>query len=339
MKTGGWLALIILLGSATPVTAQEYFYDNGAFVGLGMQASIMRRSKGINYGFPGFCPEEPFCGNTVNPFSATAIRDVAPSPTLTLGYKFNDNDSISLTGDWAQYSVSRNLLAPASTGFITIAVDGANGTFVPPGDPNPGPTFVDVNWRSNVFNVALEYQRRLTHGSNGGLLGLLGFKLRYEDQSFNAKAVNPTVIPSPVVDSYHESLKEFLFGPYAGLKLSLKPDPDSRFNFNLKGNVGWYFKSAFLDGHDRFFNGQHFSQTDHSKKGTLFAGAGLDVVYAITKNWYLDAFFEFNWIRSAAHIWNTDHTPADQSAATPSKIIGSSIITYAPGIKLVYKFD
>jgi opacity protein-like surface antigen len=340
MKTARLPALIIfLISSAAPVAAQEHFYDNGFYVGLGAQASIMSRDQKINYGFPAFCGPTPFCGNLAKPFSGTALSDVAPSPVMTLGYKFNENNSISLTGDWARYSVKRVLVATGATGFITIAVDGANGTFVPPGSPDPGPTSVDIDWNSDVYNAALEYQRRLTSGQLGGILGLLGFKLRSETQSFDAKAVNPTVIPSPVVDNYREKLTEFLFGPYGGLKLSFKPQADSKLNFNFKGTVGYYFKNASLDAHDKFFNGQHFSQHDHAQAGTLFAGAGVNIVYALTKNWFLDASYEFNWIRSASNIWNTDHTPADASAATPSRIAGSAIITHTPGLKVIYKFD
>jgi hypothetical protein len=324
---------IMTVGAAA---AEEYLYDNGVFVGLGTQASIVSRDKKISYGFPSFCGPTPFCGNLATPFGGTQIHDVAPSPTLTVGYKLNDDNAISLKGDWARYSVSRNLTASDATGFITIAVDGANGTFVPPGS---GPTSVDIDWESDVFNVALEYQRRLLGRDLGGLFGLLGFKFRHEGQSFDARAVNPTVVPSPVVDSYHETLKEFLFGPYGGVKLAFRPDKQSPISFNIRGDVGYYFKNAFFDSNDRFFNGNHFSQDDHSKKGTLFAGAGAAVTYAFSRNCYLDVSYEFSWIKSVAHIWNTNRTPADASAATPSKIIGSRLITHTPGVKFVYKFD
>jgi hypothetical protein len=315
--------------------AEEYLYDNGFFVGLGAKASIYERDRNIHYGFPTFCGPTPFCVPQRKGFSGTDVSDVAPSPTLKVGFKFNDDQAISLKGDWARYSVSRSLTASDATGFMTVAVDGANGVFIPPGN---GPTSVDIDWQSDVFNTALEYQHRLVGADITRLFGLLGFKFRYESQDFDAKAVNPTLVPSIVADSYHDSLREFLFGPYAGMKFAYKPDKESRWNFGLGGNIGWYFKSASFHAHDRFFNGQHFSQDDHSDKGTLFAGAEMNVVYAFNRNWFLDLSYEFNWIQGASHIWNTGKTPADIAATTPSRIARTQVITHAPGLKLVYKF-
>jgi hypothetical protein len=337
MKMARWIALSALLFiSATPVSAQEYLYDNGVFVGMGAKASIYDRDRTIHYGFPTFCGPTPFCVPQRKGFSGTDINDVTGSPTLTLGYKLSDDDAISLKGDWARYSVSRNVTAPDSTGFITVAVDGANGVFIPPGN---GPTNVSIDWDSDVFNTALEYQRRLVTIDLARIFGLVGFKFRYEKQNFDAKAVNATLVPSIIADSYHETLKEFLFGPYAGMKFSYKPDKQSRWNFSTGGNIGWYFKNASFDGRDRFFNGQHFSQHDYSKKGTLFAGAEVNVIYAINRNWFVDVGYEFNWIQAAAHIWNTAKTPADVSATTPSRIVRSQVLTHSPGVKVVYKFD
>ena len=190
-----------------------------------------------------------------------------------------------------------------------------------------------------AFKLALEYQRRLTKGDLGGIFALLGVKMRYENQSFDAKAVNDTLPITTVADSYHETLKEWLYGPYGGLKLAFKPDKDSPWNFDVSGNAGWYFKSASFDGHDKFFNGQHFSQSDHSKDGTLFAGAALNIIYAINRNWFLDAGYEFNWIQFASHIFNAGKTPAANSTGIPSRITSTQLITHAPGIKLIYKFD
>jgi opacity protein-like surface antigen len=331
MKTVGLLLLILLLCSVAPVTAQEHFYDNGVFVGLGAQAEILKREKKINYGFSEFCNPTPVCIPLSPPFSGTPIGGVAPSPTFTLGYKFNEANSISLTGDWARFSASNSLFAPSSSGFTAISVDGEQHVSVPPAG---GDTSVNIDWNSDVYNAALEYQRRLTSGELGGVLGLLGFRLRYEGQEFKATAVNL----GDVLDSYRERLNEFLFGPYGGLKISFKPDKDSKLNFNFKGLVGWYFKSAHLDAKNRYpICGQCpvFKQKDGSNDGTLFAGAGLDIVYAFTKNWYLDASYEFNWINSAAHIFNTDVS----AHGIPSRIVGTTMFSHTPGLKLIYKFD
>lgn len=337
MKIACTLALIALLGASAARAAEEHYYDNGVYVGLGLNASIVNRDKKINYGFPGFCGPTPFCVNQVRPLSPTSANDAAPSPALAFGFKFNDENMIKLKGDWARYSTSNSNVAPDTTGFTTVAVDGANGTFVPAGS---GPTSVDAKWGSDVFNVALEYQRRLAKSDMADLFALLGGKFRYEGQSFDARAVNPTVIPSPVVDSYHETLKQFSYGPYGGVKLSLKPGgADSRLKLDVTGTVGYYFAHATFDGHDQFFNGQRFSQSDHSSRGSLFAGGGIDLLYALTKNWYLGLSYDLNWIQSAAHIWNTDKIPNDSSDRRPSKIVGTSIITHTPGAKVVFKFD
>lgn len=328
MKTVGLLVLIILLdGSVMPAAAQEYFYENGAYVALGAQASFISRDKKINYGFARFCDPTPVCIPLAPPLNATGIRDVAPSPKLTIGYKFNDDNIMSLSGDWAHYSVNRSVGTTDANGFTAISVDGQEHVSLPPGN---GPVDVGLDWNSDVYNIALEYQRRLTSGDLGGVLGLLGFKLRHESQEFKARAFGA----ARVLDSYRESLDEFLFGPYAGLKISFKPRADSNFNFNMKGAAGWYFKNAFFEGRNRYFNGEHFSQDDHSKQGTVFVTAGLDIAYALTKNWHLDASYEFNWINQAAHIFNPDVS----KHGIPSKIVGSGVFTHAPGLKLTYKF-
>ena len=329
MKNAGLPALMVLLiGFAAPAGAQEYFYENGAYVALGAQASFISRDKKINYGFGRFCDPTPVCIPLAPPLSATGIRDVAPSPALTVGYKFNDDNFLSLSGDWARYSINRSVGATDANGFTAISVDGQQHVSLPPGN---GPVDVGLDWNSDVYNVALEYQRRLTSGRLGGVLGLLGFKLRHEGQEFNAKAFGA----NRVLDSYTESLDEFLFGPYAGLKISFKPQDDSNLNFNIKGAAGWYFKSAFFQGRNRYFDGEHFSQEDHSKQGTVFVMAGLDVAYAFSRNWFLDASYEFNWINQAAHISNTDVSKHGK----PSKIAGSAVVTHAPGLKLIFKFN
>src|SRR4051794_11740565 len=178
MRMARWLTLFALLISASSAAAQEYFYDNGLFVGLGAQATFYERGKGINYGFPHFCVVTPICDPQIFGFSATHLDDVAPSPTLKLGYKLNDDDAVTVKGDWASFSVSRHLTAPDSTGFVSIPVDGSNGLFINPG--RGAPTNIGIDWESDVLNTAFEYQRRVTHGDNAGIFGLLGFKFHYE---------------------------------------------------------------------------------------------------------------------------------------------------------------
>src|SRR5436190_7037848 len=132
MKMARWIALIALLVSATSAAAQEYFYENGLFVGLGAQASIAERNRVIHYGFPDFCGPTPFCLPTRFGFKGTDINDATVSPVATLGYKLNDDDAISFKGDYAHYSTTGNFTATQSTGFLTVAVDGENGAFIPP---------------------------------------------------------------------------------------------------------------------------------------------------------------------------------------------------------------
>ncbi len=331
MKRVGLLALLFpIFFSAAPARAQEYFYNDGVFVGLGAQASIMRREKDIAYGFKGFCDPTPICVPLVPPLKATSINDVAPSPTLTVGYKFDEKNSLSLTGDFAHYSVSRG--TDVAPDFTTIAVDGIGSEHIP-----GTVTSVDINWKSEVFNVALEYQRRLLAARLGGLLGQLGVKYRNERQTFHAVATESgvTALFGKPFDNYRETLNEHLFGPYAGLKMSVKPEESSNLSFHLKGNVGYYFKWANLDARNRYFNGNHFSQDDRANNGTIFVTAGASIAYAFTKNWLLDLGYEFNWIDAVAHIANAHVS----KQGVPSRIVDSSLFSHNPGIKLIYKFD
>src|ERR1051325_11203991 len=172
MKMARWITLIALLISGSTAAAQEYYYENGLFVGVGAQATIYHRSDGISYGFPAFCIVTPICDPQIFGLSPTRLNDVAPSPTVKVGYKFNDDDAVTLKGDWAKFSVSRSLTSPDAVGFSSIFVDGSNGLFI---NPNRGaPTNIDVDWDSNLFNAMLEYQRRLTNGENGGFFGHIG---------------------------------------------------------------------------------------------------------------------------------------------------------------------
>src|SRR5690349_7677619 len=103
MKMARWITLIALLVSASTAAAQEYFYENGLFLGMGAQASFYRRSDGINYGFPHFCDVTVICDPQIYGFSPTKIDDVSPSPTFKLGYRFNDDDAVTFKGDWANF--------------------------------------------------------------------------------------------------------------------------------------------------------------------------------------------------------------------------------------------
>jgi hypothetical protein len=60
---------------------------------------------------------------------------------------------------------------------------------------------------------------------------LLGLRYRYENQEFDG---NGTVDVAGIfttqtftLDATHEKLREHLYGPYTGLKLSFKPTADS----------------------------------------------------------------------------------------------------------------
>jgi hypothetical protein len=332
--------LLILFGLSHPVLAQEHFFDSGFYVGLGPNASFMNRQKNINYGFSG-------APTSISPLSGTEIRDVAVSPALTLGYKITPADSVSLRGDWAHYSVSRGLTTDC--GLAVAPIDGSSGasftavTCFPPGVPLL-PTAVNLDWKSDVSNVELEYQRLLWSDNLGGALGLLGFKYRFERQQFNADSgflpdglIFPTFTP---FDAVEERLSEHLYGPYAGIKLSFKPMAESNVNISVKTNVGFLFKSAHLRGREvldptgfLFLGPSALRQNDSSSKGTAFTNAGLDVIYSITKNWHLGAGYQFHWINKVAHIFNTK-----VDAAIPSRIENSAVLTHNLGLKVIYKF-
>jgi len=65
----------------------------------------------------------------------------------------------------------------------------------------------------------------------------------------------------------------------------------------------------------------------------------VDLIYAINKNWFVDVGYEFNWINALASIWNTPKSPSNTTPFTPSRLIHSQLLTHAPGVKLVYKFN
>ena len=299
---------------ASPVLAQELFLENGFYMGLGPNATFMSRQKKINYGL---------AASDV-PLSPTTVRDVAASPAVSIGYKFNNSDSVSLKGGEAHYSLSRSFVAPV---FQAILVDGSAA--IPLSDAGRR---VDLDWKSNVYSLELEYQRKLWSDDLAGILGLLGFKYRYEAQKFKANASSLSGSP---IDNVDEKLKEHLYGPTAGLKLSFRPGLNSSVNINLSANFGYLFKSADFRAMEITNGSGSFAANDHSTKGTAISSVGLDLVYSINKNWSLGGGYGFNWIHKAAHIFN-DNSLADGGDA--SKIINSSILSQNVGVKLIYKF-
>src|SRR5581483_10284054 len=273
-----------------------------------------------------FCDPTQICVPLIPALKPTDISDTAVSPTLTVGYKVNDDNFVSLYGDWSHFSVNGSrTVGPA---FTTIAVDGIGSEHIGGTTMN-----VSLDWKSNVYNVGLEYQRRLLGSKIMTWLGSLGVRNRNEIQKFHVRAVSPDV--TGPFDNYHEELTEHLVGPYGGLRLSVKPSETSKFTFRFKGDLGWYFKWASLDAHNRYFNGFRFSNSDDANNGTLFAVAGLNVIYAFTKNWFIDLGYEFSWIDAVAHISNANVS----KQGLPSKIVDTTLFNHAPALKLVYKFD
>lgn len=98
MKTRLIAIAMLSVCLASPVSAQELVLENGFYVGLGPNASFMSRQKKINYGL---------AASDV-PLSPTTARDVAASPAVSIGYKFNNVNSVSLKGSEAHYSLSRS---------------------------------------------------------------------------------------------------------------------------------------------------------------------------------------------------------------------------------------
>jgi len=300
---------MLLIWEPGPLLAQEIFFKNGFYLGMGANASFTKRQKNINY-----------CGRGSGPFNLTSVKDVTASPALTLGYILNEANSVILRGDWAHYSLSRSFLNPAIIGFSSCAIEGSLGFGV-----IDTPVKIDLDWKSNVYNLELEYQRLLWAYDPGGLIGLLGFKYRYEEQNFEASA-------GPF-DQVDEKLREHLFGPYAGVRLSFKPGLSSSASINVKASFGYLFKSADFRARQTLV-GQSFAVNDSSSKGTIFSVVGLDFIYAISKNWSVDVGYGFNWINEAAHIFNN----SGLLPVAPSRIVDSSIITHTIGMKVSYKF-
>ena len=304
-----WAALV------DQASAQEYFYPSGVFVGVDAKATFMHREKKIAYGLwdPGV------------EISPTEIRDVAASPSLTFGYKLNDDNSVSLRADWAGYSVKRSVLNDGSLGIgfgvLTIDASANNGD-------GTSPAAARMKWISDAVNTELEYQRRIWSDDLGGILGLLGFGYRFEGQTFRGQG--GTV--NGLVDTLKETLDEHLFGPYAGLKVSFKPSEASKLGFNFKSNFGYYFQSASLRAREAHF-GTRLSVNDNSSRGTVFANAGANVTYAIMRNLSLGLDYRFSWINEAGHIENPT-----LNDFRPVKIGTSAILDHRIGLDVIYHF-
>jgi hypothetical protein len=323
-------SLVACVITSSQSFAQEYFYPNGVFVGVDVKASIMQREKKIDYGQ----------WNVDTPISGTRIRDVAPSPSLTAGYKFNSNDSVSFRTDWAGYSVNRRASNNGSLGcgFGFFSVDGGlvNGSCSLPAS-------AAMKWRSNAVNGDLEYQRRLWSDQLGAILGLLGFGYRFEGQKFEGEGS----VPTGLVDSTKENLDEHLFGPFGGLKVSFKPFEGSNFSFNLKSNFGYYFKSASMRAREQVdpagtvgIGPAAFRANDNSSKGTAFATVGTNVSYAVMKNLNIALDYKFSWINEAAHIQNPGLNPATffTTGSGPAKIGTTSLLDHRVGLDFIFSY-
>lgn len=304
-----WAALV---GTAA---AQVYFYPNGVFVGIDAKASFLQRQKKIAYGL-----WDP--GREISP---TEVRDAAPSPSLTFGYKFDGDNSISVRTAWAGYSIRRSAKNDGSmgAGFGVLPIDGS----VNMGD-GTAPAAAHMKWDSDALNGVLEYQRRLWSDEVGAVLGLLGFSYRFEGQKFQGQGATVTVN----VDRLEESLDEHLFGPYAGLKVSFLPSHGSKFSFSFSSDFGYYLQSASLRAREVVI-GTPLSVNDRSSRGTSFADAGANVTYLITSHLSVGLDYRFNWIHEAGHIENPT-----LNNFRPVKIGTSEILDHRIGLDLVYRF-
>jgi hypothetical protein len=333
MKTFALWLTLLLVGWSAPLSAEEIFFENGLSVGLDIKASAISRDK-IHYGL--WQPDIPV--------KTGDLDDIAPSPSLAVGYKFAPLDSVSVRGNWAHYSVKQHFTNNGSKGcgFGVVPIDGS---------VNAGscttPAAVGIDWKSDVAGGELEYQRTLWSDKLAGILALLGFQYRFEGQKFDAQGGYPNVPAKG--DVLREKLKEHLFGPYAGFKTSFKPSLESRLSAGIKAKVGYLFKSASFRGRELFDSNGFIgfgcppggaasgpcsiSKNDHASNGTVSAAAGADVVYALTKNWHVSLDYDFEWIHKAAHIVNP------QSAPAPAKIGDSRVLTQRTGMSLIFKFD
>ncbi len=339
MKPLFFFILGAVLAISGSIQAQEHFYDNGVCVGLDAGATHLTRDKKINYASSG-----PSLDSLS--FFEAKVKDWSASPTLTIGYKFDDSNSLSLRGGWAHYSLGRSFTV-TSRFFAVTAVEGGtalivDGLFGPPG------VDVSIDWKSNVADFDLEYQRKMWSDNLGAVLGVLGLRYRYERQEFDGVSSSLSNFPPPSVftwDTTHEQLREHLYGPYAGLKVSFKPAADSKLGITLGTRVGWLFKNAELRARNTqpsFFPPlRSFARNDHSSQGTPFIDVSLKLSYSISKNIFVNLGYELDWIGSDAHISSpvAIFGPGAIILATvPARIVESPVLTHSIGLGVSYRF-
>jgi hypothetical protein len=311
----------IVLVISSSVRAQEYFFDNGLSVGINASATHISRDKKVNYASIGTGVP------SLHPFGLEA-KDWAGSPSITIGYKLDDYNSLSLSGDWARYSAGGDSTTPF---FGITSVDGSSTLLV------QGLVDIDIDWDSDVADVELAYQRKLWSEDSGAILGVLGFKYRYEKQEFDGITTAATFR----FDATKERLREHLFGPYTGLTFSFKP-ADSKFRITLRGSVGWLFKDAELQARNTFLVPfppffDSFARNDNSSQGTLFTNVGLNVVYSISKNLFVDLGYKFDWINNGAHISSALNVDIF-GKGVPARVVDSVVLTHSIGVNVFYKF-
>ncbi|MGE5303408.1 MAG: hypothetical protein ACM3TN_08780 [Alphaproteobacteria bacterium] len=310
-----FLTLAVLFALVSSVLADDYFYDNGAYVSLGTNASRISRRQPINFGTIG-----PFPGEVS---FRTGTSGWAASPSVGVGYKFDDKNSVSLKGDWAGYSSTRSRNS-SGTLFGFVSVDGTSGIAAfSLGTPSSDKT----KWDSDVADLELEYKRKLWFDPLGGILGMVGFKYRYQGQDFDAS--HQGVFFSVTLN---EKLKENLYGPYLGVGTTFKPMEGSNLGIGLHAKFGYLFKSASLRAGDLF--GSVHRQSDHSNDGTFFTAVGVDLTYALTKNWSLSGSYDFEFIDKSAYTINNTIF----ALGLPTRIGSSSVYTQNLGLKLNYRF-
>ena len=311
-----------VLAISNSISAQEHFFDNGFYVGLNANATHVTRDNRISYASIG---TDFF---SLSRFDVK-VKDWTGSPALTIGYKLDDYNSLSLGGHWGRYFLSRSSSAPF---FGVTSVDGSSTLLV------QGVVDIDVEWNSDVANLKLEYQRKLWSDDSRAVLGFLGLGYRYEKQEFDGIST-----AGPIkFDATHDQLREHLYGPYTGLKLTFKPAADSKLAITLKTSVGWLFKNAELRARNTllvpfppFF--ASFAQNDNSSQGTVLTDVGLNFLYSISKSLFVDVGYNFNWINNTAHIANAFSADFFGNGL-PARVVDSAVLTHSIGFSVFYKF-